>query len=87
MKRLYPFKQYPRFSTCIFLVLLLTGHILYAQQSPEKTILILADKLYDAEKNIFLKEQQIVVKGNTIQKVGINPGKIKGAAVIDLRIV
>lgn len=84
MKRLYPFKLYTRFCTCIFLVFLLTSHILYAQQSPEKTILILAGKLYDAEKNIFLKDQQILVKGNSIQKVGANLGKINGAEVIDL---
>lgn len=39
-------------------------------QSPEKHYLIKAGQMYDSEKNIFVKDQQILVRGKKIVKVG-----------------
>ncbi|MEI9911066.1 MAG: amidohydrolase family protein [Bacteroidota bacterium] len=41
-------------------------------------------KLYDSEKNVFLKNQEILVKGKKILKVGTNIAKPDSAEVINL---
>lgn len=51
------------------LVMLLVHPLLKAQPSV-KHYLIKAGQFYDAERNVFLKDQQILVKGNRIVQVG-----------------
>ncbi|MEN9571558.1 MAG: hypothetical protein RL172_2789 [Bacteroidota bacterium] len=58
-------------------------HCAAAQQS-EKVYLIKAGKLYDSEKNIFVANQQVLVRGTKIEKVGANLQKPDGAEVINL---
>lgn len=54
------------FIACLALIFTLPVH----SQSPEKHYLLKAGLLYDSEKNVFLKDQQILIKGNLILKVG-----------------
>ena len=54
-------------------------------QPAENTYLLKVAKLYDSEKNIFLKNQEILVKGKLIEKVGTNLKIPEGAEVINLQ--
>ena len=54
----------------------------FAQSSP-KQYLIKAGQLYDSEKNVFLKNQQILIKGNRIIKVGEKIEVPAGTIVLD----
>ena len=68
----------------LVVLVLLYSQCLQAQTAPGKTYLLKVGKLYDSEKNIFLKNQEILVKGNKIVRVGANLGKQDSAEVIDL---
>jgi imidazolonepropionase-like amidohydrolase len=69
------------FAICfIFMVLLSTA--VFAQPT-ETHYLIKAGQMYDSEKNVFLKNQQILVKGNTIVKVGGKLDIPQGTIVLD----
>lgn len=57
-----------RFTSTIVVVLL--THTLLRAQTAEKYYLIKAGQLYDADKNLFVKDQQILIKGGRILKVG-----------------
>lgn len=48
----------------------LSAHPLLRAQPTEKHYLIKTGQFYDAERNVFLKDQQILVKGTRIVKVG-----------------
>lgn len=52
-------------------------------QKAQDQILIKAGQLYDSEKNVFLKNQQILIKGNRILKVGEKIEISKGTIVLD----
>jgi imidazolonepropionase-like amidohydrolase len=68
----------------LFLGLLLLSTISRAQ-STKTTFLIHAGKFYDSEKNIFVENQDILVKGDKIIKVGKNIAKPDSAEIIDLQ--
>ncbi|ACT96620.1 amidohydrolase family protein [Dyadobacter fermentans] len=68
----------------IFFLLILFAHSPAIQaQSADKYYLIKAGKMYDSEKNVFLKDKQILIKGNVIQKVGDKLDVPQGATVLD----
>ena len=71
-----------RFFVCLILTLA-TG-VTYAQNGTTNTILLRAGKFYDAEKNQFLKNQEILIENNKIKAVGTKLTAPKGAQVIDL---
>jgi len=52
-------------------------------QSADKYYLIKAGQMYDSENNVFLKNKQILIKGNTIQKVGDKLDTPQGTTVLD----
>jgi imidazolonepropionase-like amidohydrolase len=66
-------------------VLALSASLLLHSQVAEKVYLLKVAKLYDSEKNIFLKNQEILVKGKKIEKVGSNLTKPEGTEVINLQ--
>lgn len=53
-------------------------------QSSEKLYFIRAGRLYDPVKNVFLKDQEIIVRGKKIEKVGTGLQKPAGAEEINL---
>jgi imidazolonepropionase-like amidohydrolase len=53
-------------------------------QVPSNSYLIKAGKFYDAEKNVFIKNQEIWIEGNSIKAVGNKLAVPKGATVIEL---
>lgn len=53
-------------------------------QPAEKVYLLKVGKFYDSEKNVFLTNQQVLVRGKIIEKVGTNITKPKDAEVINL---
>jgi imidazolonepropionase-like amidohydrolase len=55
------------------------------QAQPAKTYLIKAGKLYDSEKNVFLDNQEILIQGKKIIKVGKNISKPDSAEIINLQ--
>jgi len=57
----------------------------FATAQPAKTYLLKVGKLYDAEQNTFITNQQILVKGNKIIKTGKDIAKPDSAEVIDLQ--
>ena len=59
------------------------SHGVFAQQPADKYYLIKAGKIYDAENNRFVKEQQILIKNNTIEAVGSKVDAPAGVVVID----
>ena len=67
------------------LMLALSASLLLHSQGTEKIYLLKVAKLYDSEKNSFLKNQEILVKGKKIEKVGTNLTKPEGAEVINLQ--
>jgi imidazolonepropionase-like amidohydrolase len=71
-----------RFFVC--LILALVAGVTYAQNAATTTILLRAGKFYDAEKNQFLKNQDILIENNKIKAVGTKLTVPKGAQVIDL---
>lgn len=67
-----------------FLSVFLTYSLLtFAQKAPEKIYLIKAGKFYDSQKATFLKDQQILVKGDKIVEVGPNVNAPKEAQVLN----
>lgn len=58
--------------------------LIIAQIPASGSYLIKAGKFYDAEKNVFSKDQEIWVEGNTIKAVGSKLTVPKGTAVIHL---
>lgn len=69
------------FTLVIFFLLLFSQTIL--AQPTEKYYLIKAGQMYDSEKNVFLKNKQILVKGNTILQVGDKLAIPPGTTVLD----
>ena len=69
----------------IFLFLLLISFCSLSEAQQPKTYLIRAGKFYDSEKNIFLDNQDILVKGDKIIKVGKNLAKPDSAELINLQ--
>lgn len=67
------------------LMLALAASLLLHSQVAEKVYLLKVAKLYDSEKNSFLKNQEILVKGKKIEKVGSNLTKPEGTEVINLQ--
>lgn len=67
------------------IMLALSVSLLLRSQGAEKIYLLKVAKLYDSEKNSFLKNQEILVKGKKIEKVGTNLTKPEGAEVISLQ--
>jgi len=61
------------------LAIISTGFSVTAQQ---KSVVILAGKLYDSEKNQFIPKQEIRISGNKIEEVGPRVNK-KDAEIID----
>ncbi len=53
-------------------------------QAPSNSYLIKAGKFYDAEKNIFIKDQEIWIEGSSIKAVGNKLTVPKGATIIEL---
>lgn len=58
--------------------------VMTAQIPASGSYLIKAGKLYDAEKNAFLKDQEILVDGNSIKAVGTKLTVPKGTTIINL---
>jgi imidazolonepropionase-like amidohydrolase len=54
------------------------------QTIPQKTYLLKAGKFYDSEKNIFLVNQQILIEGKKITKIGKNITAPKGSVILEL---
>ncbi|MET0242521.1 MAG: amidohydrolase family protein, partial [Flavitalea sp.] len=61
--------------------LLLNSFVIMAQQTP--TYFIKAGKFYDSEKNVFLKNQELIVTGGKITAVGTGLQVPKNALVIN----
>lgn len=70
------------YSTLLFVVLF--PLVMMAQTSLPGSYLIKAGKCYDAEKNVFSKDKEIWVEGNTIKAVGSKLTVPKGTVVINL---
>ncbi|WP_276088296.1 amidohydrolase family protein [Pedobacter sp. JY14-1] len=66
-----------------FVFALLTFSITAFAQSKEKHYLVKAGQLYDSEKNEFQRNKQILIKGNTILKVGDKLDVPSGTIVLD----
>jgi imidazolonepropionase-like amidohydrolase len=64
-----------------FLFLFLLGSV----SAQNRSILIRASKMYDSENNSFSTNQQILITGNKIVKVGKNIKAPKGTKVIELK--
>lgn len=67
-----------------FLCTLLFPVCLFTQSPAANAYLIKAGKLYDAEKNVFVNNQEVWVEGNTIKAVGTKLPVPKGIRVISL---
>jgi imidazolonepropionase-like amidohydrolase len=61
-----------------------SAQIIKAQTTRSKSILIRAGRLYDSEKAIFVKNQDILIINGIIKDVGIKLAIPKGTQVIDL---
>ena len=70
-----------RITIIVFIVSALTS--LTAQS--QKTYLLKVGKMYDSGKNIFLKNQEILIQGNKITKVGTGIKAPEGAEIISLQ--
>lgn len=68
----------------ILIILMSLTCIAGSGQAP-KTYLLQVGKMYDSEKNIFLKEQEILIEGKKISKVGTGIKAPDGAEVINLK--
>lgn len=68
----------------LFLTIFLYTTASFAQPA-EKVYFIKVAKMYDSDKNSFVTNQQIIVRGTKIEKVGINLKKPEGAEEIDLQ--
>ncbi len=68
----------------IFSFVFLFISFLLSAQTAQKTYLIKAGKFYDSEKSVFLKDQEILVVGNKIEKVGTKLVAPAGAEIINL---
>ncbi|MCF2505307.1 amidohydrolase family protein [Dyadobacter sp. CY107] len=77
-----PCVHFLKIFTLSILCSLLVSAITFAQNN-EKHYLIKAGQMYDSEKNVFLKNKQILVKGNTILKVGDKLDVPPGTTVLD----
>ena len=69
---------------CILIFIMSLTCIAGSGQAP-KTYLLKVGKMYDSEKNIFLKEQEILVEGKKITKVGTGIKAPDGAEVVNLK--
>lgn len=69
---------------CLFVCTVFFSCIAIAQTA-EKTYLLKVAKLYDSENNTFLKNQEILVKGKRIEKVGTNIQAPAGTEIINLQ--
>ncbi|QNF34743.1 amidohydrolase family protein [Adhaeribacter swui] len=68
----------------ILVLALLAGSLTnYAQKSTAGFYLIKAGKMYDAETNTFVTDQEILISGNTIQAVGPRLKVPKNAQILD----
>lgn len=67
---------------CAVIVLLVSMHVC-AQQSADKYYLIKAGKMYDAEGNRFVKDQQVLIKNNVIEAVGNKVNAPAGTIIVD----
>lgn len=74
-------KYLPLPTCCLFVVLFFFHSILWAQS---KETIIKAGKLFDSEKGVFLKNQQIRIRGNRVVEVGTNLKYKADATIIDL---
>ena len=74
--------QVKRFATIVIFFCLVSDG--YGQQVMPKSLLIRAGKLYDSEKKVFLKNQEILIQNGIISAVGTKLSAPKGATVIDL---
>lgn len=66
------------------LIAFLCAVITATAQTTGKVYFIRAAKLYDPEKNVFLKNQDIIVRGKKIEKTGTRLQKPAGAEEINL---
>jgi imidazolonepropionase-like amidohydrolase len=71
-------------ATCTLLSLVLFSLNMIAQVPASGAYVLKAGKLYDAEKNVFLKDQEIWVDGNKIKAVGSKLKVPQGTPVISL---
>ncbi|WP_176885043.1 amidohydrolase family protein [Dyadobacter soli] len=69
--------------TLFYLLTLITFPRTLCAQTADRYYLIKAGQLYDSEKNVFLKNKQILIKGNVIQKVGDKIDAPQGTTVLD----
>ena len=67
----------------LFYFLLLTS--VFSNSQSAKTYLLKVGKMYDSEKNLFLKDQEILVEGKKITKVGTGLKAPANAEVINLQ--
>ncbi len=67
----------------VFFVLLFVFG-LHGNAQGQKSYLLKAGKLYDSENNIFVKDQQILITGNRITKIGKNLEIPEHTEIIDL---
>ncbi|QMU29639.1 amidohydrolase family protein [Adhaeribacter radiodurans] len=68
-----------------FLLLLFTSVLPVFAQKQSTSYLIKAGKFYDAEKNQFLTDQEILISGSTIQAVGTRLKTPKNTQILDAR--
>ncbi|MGA0560604.1 amidohydrolase family protein [Larkinella sp. VNQ87] len=68
----------------LFLLPLLLAFFSAPAQSPKTALLVRAGKLYDAEKNVFLTNQEILVVDDKIVAVGTKLKRPRNVRVIDL---
>lgn len=68
-----------------FLLFIFTCTSSVFAQPAEKVYFIKVAKMYDSDKNIFVTNQQIIVRGSKIDKVGSNLKKPDGAEEINLQ--
>lgn len=76
---------YPLFARFITLIVFFSALCFktVSAQPAEKYFLIKAGQMYDSEKNEFLKNKQILIKGNTILKVGDKLDIPSGTTILD----
>ena len=67
------------------LIFIMSLTCIAASAQAPRTYLLKVGKMYDSEKNIFLKDQEILVEGKKITKVGTGIKAPAGAEVIDLQ--
>lgn len=61
----------------------LSCFLLHAQPAPAGTMLVKAGKFYDAEKGVFLTQQEVLIENGRIKAVGVKLSVPKGTPVLD----